>query len=77
MFTMSSCFLKNMIWVSGPVKIISLILSWVVRWVGRKREIPEKKKKKHLTIRKQNMACLTCDPSKARTHSGEMSDLER
>ena len=27
--------------------------------------------------RKQNLACLTCDPSQARTHSGEMtSDLE-
>ena len=28
--------------------------------VERKREIP---KKKHLTTRKQNLACLTCDPS--------------
>ena len=26
---------------------------------------------------KQNLTCLTCDPSEARTHSGEMtSDLE-
>ena len=34
--------------------------------------------KKHLTTRKQNLACLTYDPSKARTHSSEMtSDLER
>ena len=38
-------------------------------------EIPEKN---HLTTRKQNLACLTCDPSEARTHSGKMaSDLER
>ena len=28
--------------------------------VGRKREIPEKK---HLTTRKQNLACVTFDPS--------------
>ena len=40
--------------------IISLILSRVNRKVGRKREIP---KKKHLTTRKQNLACLTYDPS--------------
>ena len=41
--------------------------------VGQKRKIPEKK---HLT--KQNLACLKCDPSWARTHSSEMtSDLER
>ena len=41
---------------------------------GQKREIPEKN---HLTTRKHNLACLTCDPSKARTHGGEMtSDLE-
>ena len=25
----------------------------------------------------QNLACLTCDPSSAQTHSGEMSHLER
>ena len=31
----------------------------IVRW-GQKREIP---KKTHLTTRKQNLACLTCDPS--------------
>ena len=31
----------------------------------------------HLTTCKQNLSCLTCDPSEARTHSGEMtSDLE-
>ena len=35
-----------------------------------KRGIP---REKHLTTRKQNLACLTCDPSKARTHSGEMT----
>ena len=58
-----------------PGKIIPLILSRVNRKVVRKREIPEKN---HLTTRKQTLACLACDPSKARTHSGEMmSDLER
>ena len=46
----------------------------MVMW-GEKREIPEKK---HLTCRKQNLACLICDPSLAQTHSSEMtSDLER
>ena len=58
-----------------PVKIISHILSRVIRKVGRKREIRDKN---HLTTRKQNLACLTSGPSWARTHSGEMaSDLER
>ena len=40
----------------------------IVRWgeIGRSPE------KKHLTTRKQNLACLTCDPSEAQTHSGEM-----
>ena len=58
-----------------PVKIISLILSLVNRKVWQKGEIPEKN---HLTNCKQNLACLTCDQSKAQTHSGEMtSDLER
>ena len=64
------------IWVLRPVKIISesVILSRVDQ-MGRKREIPEKN---HLTIRRQNLVCFTCDPSQARTHSGEMtSDLER
>ena len=62
------------IWVLRPIKIISLILSRVNHLVGRKQVIPEKK---HLTTRKQNLACLTYDPSKARTHSSEMtSDLE-
>ena len=42
------------------VKIISLILSRVNRYVGRKRVIPETN---HLTTRKQNLACLKCDPS--------------
>ena len=46
----------------------------VNRKVGRKREIPEKK---YLTTCKQNLACATCEPSYARTHSEEMtSDLE-
>ena len=59
---------------SLSVKIISLILIRVNHKVGRKRDISEKK---HMTIRKQNLACLTCDPSKARTHGGEMtSDLD-
>ena len=59
------------IWVLRSVKII---LSRVNRKAGQKREIPEKN---HLTTRKQNLACLTCDPSQAQTHSGEMtSDLE-
>ena len=52
----SSCY----IWVLRPEKIISLILSQANRKVGRKREIPEKN---HLTTRKQNLACLTCDLS--------------
>ena len=39
-----------------------------------KRAIPEDN---HPTTRKQNLACLTCDPSETRTHSGELtSDLE-
>ena len=55
--------------------MISLILSFSNRKVRRKREICEKTP---LTTHKQNMACLTCDPSVARTHSGEIkSDLER
>ena len=50
-------------------------LSQINHRVGRKQEIPQKK---HLTICKQNLACLTYDPSYARTHSGEMtSNLER
>ena len=50
------------------------ILSRVNRKMGRKQEIP---KNNHLTTRKQNLACLTCDTSETRTHSGEMtSDLE-
>ena len=52
---------KKMIWVLRPVTIISLILRWVNRKVGQKREIPEKKNTWPL----------------ARIHSGEMSDLER
>ena len=42
------------------------------RW-GEKREIHEKK---HMTTHKQNLACLTCDPSYARTHSSEMTSDE-
>ena len=58
-----------------PIKIISLISSRVNRKVGWKREIP---KKKHLTTRKQNLACLTCDLTEARNRSDEMtSNLER
>ena len=41
------------------IKIIWLILSQVNRKVEHKREISQKKK--HLTTRKQNLACLTCD----------------
>ena len=41
-------------------KIISLILSRVKRYVERKWEIPEKN---HQTTCKQNLACLTYDPS--------------
>ena len=53
----------------------SLILSRVNLKVVPKRGIPEKN---HLTTCKQNLACLTCDPSWAWTHSGEiMSDLDR
>ena len=47
-------------WVLGSVNIISLILSRVNCKIGRKREIPEKH---HLTSHKQNLACLTVDPS--------------
>ena len=47
------------IWVLRPVIIISLIRQ-VNRKVLRKREIPEKN---YVTTRKQNFACLTCDPS--------------
>ena len=62
------------IWVLRPVKIISLILSWVNHKVGQKWEIPEKN---YLTTRKQNLTCLTCDPSLSRTHRGKMmSDLD-
>ena len=43
------------IWILRPITIISLSLSRVNHKVGRKREIPEKK---HLTTRKQNLACL-------------------
>ena len=47
--------------------------SLIVRW-GEKRRFPRKTP----DHRKQNLACLTCDPSWARTHSGEMmSGLER
>ena len=49
-----------LIWVWRHIKTISLILSRVNLKVGRKREIGEKK---HLTTRKQNLSCLTCDPS--------------
>ena len=38
--------------------------------VGQKQMIP---KKKTLTIRKQNLACLTCDMKQAQTHTGEMT----
>ena len=50
------------------------ILSRFNRKMGWKREIPENN---HSTTRKQNLACLTCDPSETRTYSGELtSDLE-
>ena len=57
------------IWVLWPIKIISLILSFKIislilrgvnRKVEQKQEIP---KQNHLTTHKQNLACLTCDPS--------------
>ena len=51
---LTAFFFSN--WGLQPVKIISLILSWVNHKVGRKREIPGKN---HLTIRKQNLAFLT------------------
>ena len=53
-------YLLVFIWVLLPVKIISLILSQVNCEVGRKWEIS---KKNHLTSCKQNLACLTYDPS--------------
>ena len=43
-----------------PDNIISFILTRVNRYVGRNRDIPEKY---HMTPRKQNLACLTCDPN--------------
>ena len=42
---------------------------------GRKREIREKNN--HLTTRKKNLACPTCDPWYGRTHSGEMIERLR
>ena len=56
-------------WILWTVKIISLILSWVNwRW-DENDSSPQKK---------QNMACLTGDPSQARTNSGEMtSEISR
>ena len=53
------------IWFLRSVKFILLILS---RANGKNPE------KKHLTTRKQNLACLIYDPSWARTLT---SDLER
>ena len=46
---------KKSIWVLRPVKIISLILSWINGEVGLKQEISEKK---HLTT---HWPCLTYD----------------
>ena len=48
------------IWVLRHVKVISFILSRINCKAGRKREVAEKT---HLTTRKQNLSCLTCDPS--------------
>ena len=43
---------------------MSILLDGAKTWDPRE-------KKKHLTTRKQNLTCLTCDLSEARTHSGE------
>ena len=53
-------FFIFLIWVLRHIKMISLISSRVNRKVGGKWEICEIN---HLTTRKQNLACLTCDPS--------------
>ena len=40
---------------------------------SQNKRFPEK----NLTTGKQNLACPTCDPSQARTHSGEMIERLR
>ena len=55
----------------GSFKIISLISSRSLIKGGRKPEYPEKN---HLTYRCRTWH-LTCDPSRARTHSGERSNV--
>ena len=57
--------------VLRPIKIFSLILS------RTNERFPPPPKKKHLTTRKQNLACPTCDPSKDRTNSGEVIERLR
>ena len=66
------CFI---IWVLWPIKIISLILSRVNHKHGAKMGDPREKPPDHLQAELGHS--LTCDPSKARTQSGEMtSDLD-
>ena len=51
---------QQLFFTARPIKIISLILSQANHKLRRKQKIPEKN---HLTTRKQNLACLTCDLS--------------
>ena len=44
----------------GPSRLFHSFWAESIVRVGRKQEIPEKN---HLTTRKQNFACLMCDPS--------------
>ena len=63
------------IWVLWPIKIISLILSQVNQKHGAKMGDPQEKPPDHLQAELGHS--LACDPSKARTQSGEVtSDLE-
>ena len=70
-----SFFCLFFIWVLWSIKIISLILSRVNHKHGAKMRDPREKTPDHLQAELGHS--LTCDPSKARTQSGEMtSDLE-
>ena len=64
-----------LLWFYGPSRLFhSFWAESIIRWGEKGRSL----RNKHLTTRKQTLACLTCDPSYARTHSGEMTnDLER
>ena len=65
--------IHDLVWFGfyGPFKNISLISSRSLIRGGGKPEYPEKN---HLTYRCRTWH-LTCDPSAARTHSGERSNV--